>query len=47
MEGEVDLHEGIVSNWDMLDEEFIMEAEGLGKFEHSLLCTLSHWCFCI
>lgn len=38
-EGEVDLCEGIVSNWDMLDKEFIAEAEGLGKFEHSLLRT--------
>jgi len=47
MEGEVDLHEGIVSNWDMLDEEFIAEAEGLGKFEHSLLRTLTHRCFCV
>jgi len=47
MEGEVDPHEGIVSNWDMLDEEFITEAEGLGKFEHSLLHTLTHQCFCV
>ena len=46
-EGEVDLCEGIVSNWDMLDKEFIVEAERLGKFEHSLLCTLTHWCFCV
>ena len=47
MEGEVDLHEGVVLNWDMLDEEFIVEAEGLGKFEHSLLHTLTHQCFCV
>jgi len=46
-EGKVDPHEGVVSNWDMLDEEFIVEAEGLGKFEHSLLHTLTHWCFCV
>jgi len=46
-EGEVDPREGVVSNWDMLDEEFIAEAEGLGKFEHSLLRTLTHWCFCV
>ena len=46
-EGEVDPHEGVVSNWDMLDEEFIVEAEGLGKFEHSLLHTLTHRCFCV
>jgi len=39
MEGEVDLHEGVVSSWDILAEEFIMEAEQLGKFKHSLLHT--------
>ena len=47
-EGEVDPREGVVSNLDMLDEEFIAEAEGLGKFEHSLLHdTLTHRCFCV
>ena len=46
-EGKVDPHEGVILNWDMLDEEFITEAEGLGKFEHSLLRTLTHWCFCV
>jgi len=47
MEGKVDPREGVILNWDMLDEEFITEAEGLGKFEHSLLCTLTHRCFCV
>jgi len=47
MEGKVDPREGIVLNWDMLDEEFIAEAEGLGKFEHSLLHTLTYRCFCV
>ena len=47
MEGKVDPREGVVLNWDMLDEEFIAEAEGLGKFEHSLLCTLTYRCFCV
>ena len=37
MEGDVDPHEGIVSDWDLLAEEFIVQAEELGKFEHSLL----------
>ena len=31
MEGDVDPREGIVSDWDLLAEEFIVEAEGLGK----------------
>ena len=39
MEGDVDLHEGIVSDWDLLAEEFIVEAEELSKFEHSLFHT--------
>lgn len=39
MEGDVDPREGIVSDWDLLAEEFIVEAEELGKFEHSLLHT--------
>ncbi len=39
MEGDVDPHEGIVSSWDLLAEEFIVEAEELGKFEHPLLHT--------
>jgi len=38
-EGDVDPREGIVSDWDLLAEEFIVEAEELGKFEHSLLHT--------
>jgi hypothetical protein len=37
--GDADPREGIVSNWDILDEEFIVEAEELGKSEHSLLHT--------
>ena len=38
--GDVDPREGIVSDRDLLAEEFIVEAEELGKFEHSLLHTL-------
>ena len=39
MECNVDSHEGIVSDWDLLAEEFIVEAEEHGKFEHLLLHT--------
>ncbi len=39
IEGDVDPREGIVSDWDLLAEEFIVEAEELGKFGHSLLHT--------
>src|SRR6266581_1079053 len=39
IEDEVDPHEGIVSDWDILAEEFIVEAERLRKFEVSLLHT--------
>jgi hypothetical protein len=39
MEGDVDPREGVVSDWDLLAEEFIVEAEELGKFGHSLLHT--------
>jgi len=39
VEDEVDPREGIVSDWDTLAEEFIVEAERLGKFEVSLLHT--------
>ena len=39
MEGNVDPHGGIVSDWDILAEEFIVEAKELGKFECSLLHT--------
>ena len=35
--GDADPREGIVSDWDILDEEFIAGAEKLGKSEHSLL----------
>ena len=37
MGGDADPREGIVSDWDILDEEFIAGAEELGKSEHSLL----------
>jgi hypothetical protein len=37
VEGDVDPREGIVSDWDLLTEEFIVEAGELGKFGHSLL----------
>jgi hypothetical protein len=37
VDGDVDPREGIVSDWDLLTEEFIMEAEEVGKFGHSLL----------
>jgi len=40
MEDEVDPHEGIVSGSDILVEEFIAEAEELGKSKHYLLHTL-------
>jgi hypothetical protein len=40
MEGDVDPCEGIVSDWDLLAEEFVVQAEKLGKFEHSLLHAL-------
>ena len=40
IEDNVDLHEGIVLDWDLMAEEFIMGAEELGEFEHSLLRTL-------
>jgi hypothetical protein len=40
MEGDVNPREGIVSDWDILAEEFIVEAEELGKFERSLMHTL-------
>jgi hypothetical protein len=39
MEGDVDPCEGIVSDWDLLAKEFIVEAEELSKFECSLLHT--------
>jgi hypothetical protein len=38
-EDNMDPREGIVSDWDILAEEFIVEAEKLGEFEHSLLHT--------
>ena len=40
MEDDVDPCEGIVLDWDILAEEFIVEAKELGTFEHSLLHTL-------
>jgi hypothetical protein len=39
VEGDVDPREGIVSDWDLLAEDFIVEAEELGKLEYSLLYT--------
>jgi len=39
LEDDVDLHEGVVLDWDILAEEFIVKAEELGKFEHSTLHT--------
>jgi hypothetical protein len=39
-EGDTNLHKGIVSDWDLLAEEFIVKAEELGEFEHSFLHTL-------
>ena len=36
MEDEVDPHEGVVSDWDILAEKFIAEAEEFGTFVHSL-----------
>lgn len=38
-EDDVDSRRGIVSDWDLLTEDFIVEAEELGKFMHSLLYT--------
>jgi hypothetical protein len=40
MEGDVDPREGIVSDWDLLAEEFVVEAEELCESEPSLLHTL-------
>jgi hypothetical protein len=39
VEGDADPREGIVSDWDLLTEEFIVEAEELGNFGHYLLHT--------
>jgi hypothetical protein len=39
VEGDADPREGIVSDWDLLAEEFIVQAEELGKFGHSLFHT--------
>jgi hypothetical protein len=39
VEGDADPREGIVSDWDLLAEEFTVEAEELGTFRHSLLHT--------
>ena len=39
LEDDVDPCEGVVSDWDILAEEFIVEAKELGKFEHSTLHT--------
>ena len=45
-EDDVDPREGIISDWDILAEEFIVEAEKLGKFEYSLSYSVAHWRFC-
>src|SRR5258708_973196 len=37
---DMDPREGIVSGWDLLGKDFIVEAEELRKFGHSLLHTL-------
>lgn len=39
MEDDVDSREGIISDWDLMTEEFIVEAEKLGESGHSLLRT--------
>ena len=39
MEGEVDLCKGVISDWDSLAEDFIVEAQERSKFEHFLLHT--------
>jgi len=39
IEGEVDPRKGVVSDWDILTEKFIVEAEELGEFHDSLLHT--------
>ena len=40
VEGDADPCEGMVSDWDLLAEEFIVEAKELGNFRHYLLHTL-------
>ena len=40
MKGDADPREGIVSDWDLLTEKFIVEAEELGNFGQSLSHTL-------
>lgn len=48
VEGEVDPRDGIVSDWYIPTEEFIVEAERLRKFGDSLLHTpVTHWRFCV
>ena len=39
VESDADPREGIVSDWDLLTEDFVVQAEELGKFGHSLLHT--------
>ena len=36
VESDADPREGIVSDWDLLTEDFVVQAEGPGKFGHSL-----------
>jgi hypothetical protein len=48
IEDEVGPREDIVSDWDILAQDFIVEAERLRKFEGSLLHTLvTHQRFCV
>jgi hypothetical protein len=39
MESDVDLREGVVLDWDLLAEQFIVKDKELGKFGRSLLHT--------
>jgi hypothetical protein len=39
MGGNLGLHGGAVSDWDILAQDFTVEAEELGKFKRSLLHT--------
>ena len=39
MEGNLGLHGGAVSDWDIFTQDFNVKAKELGEFEHSLLHT--------
>ena len=48
IEGEVDPRKDVVSDWDILAQDFIVEAERLRKFEGFLMHTLvTHRRFCV